>query len=357
MTPMNARQTMINTAAILLVVFLAWFLIQIRSTLVLLLIGILFAAAIEPTVNRLRRRGMRRGQAILSVYGVILALVVLGLVLVTPSIVRQSQSLIDDIPEILQSSRESAAEVNNSTVRDLLILAIDEADEFYDRIQSGDAPIGGEEAVAVVTSIGGAIVSIVTVLVVAFYWLTEKTTIKRVVLRRVPIERRDLAADIWGDIERRIGGWTRGQLTLCLIIGVISTVAYGAMGLNYWLALGLWAGITEIIPIIGPVIGGATAAVVALTESWQKALIVVIFAIILQQVESVLLVPRIMRNSVGMTPLTVFLAVVIGSTLAGPLGAILAIPIGAIVQVILEEVLPERLTEDERTANGASPPG
>src|SRR5687768_4205694 len=116
MTAMNARQTMINTAAILLVVFIAWFLIQIRSTLVLLLIGILFAAAIEPSVNRLRRRGLRRGQAILSVYATILALVALGLVLITPSIVRQSQSLIDDIPEILQSSRESAAEIENSSI-------------------------------------------------------------------------------------------------------------------------------------------------------------------------------------------------------------------------------------------------
>jgi predicted PurR-regulated permease PerM len=357
MTAMNARQTMINTAAILLVVFIAWFLIQIRSTLVLLLIGILFAAAIEPSVNRLRRRGLRRGQAILSVYATILALVALGLVLITPSIVRQSQSLIDDIPEILQSSRESAAEIENSSIRDLLIRSIDEAEMFYERIRAGDTPIGGDEAVAVATSIGGGIVSVVTVLVVAFYWLTEKSTIKKVVLRRVPIERRDMAADIWGDIERRIGGWTRGQLTLCLIIGVISTVAYGAIGLNYWLALGLWAGITEIIPIIGPVIGGATAAVVALTESWEKALIVVIFAVILQQVESVLMVPRIMRNSVGMTPLTVFLAVTIGATLAGPLGAILAIPIGAIVQVILEEVLPERLTDEERTASGMSPPG
>jgi predicted PurR-regulated permease PerM len=353
---MSARQAMLNTAAILLVVFVAWFLIEIRSILVLLLIGILFAAAIEPAVNRLRRRGMRRAQAILTVYAAILVTFAIGLLLIIPSIVRQSENLIDDIPEILQSSRERAAEINNTTIRDLAIRAIDEADEFYVDIRAGEGPVGGEQAIAVVTSIGGAIISIATVLVVAFYWLTEKAIIKQVVLRRFSIEQRDRAADVWGDIERRIGGWARGQMTLCLIIGLISTVAYLAMGVDYWLALGIWAGITELIPIIGPIIGGATAAVVALTDSWQKALMVVIFALILQQVESALLVPRVMRHSVGMTPLTVVLAVLIGSTLAGPLGAILAIPLGAAVQAIVQEVLPERLSESGQPTTGTSPP-
>lgn len=357
MTPMNARQTMINTAAILLVVFLAWFLVQIRSTLVLLLIGILFAAAIEPAVNRLRRRGMRRAQAILAVYATILLFFALGLLLLIPSIVRQSESLIDDVPAILQSSREQAQDIRNSTVRDLAIRGIDELEEIYDDTQAGEGPIGGEQAIAVASSIGGALISIVTVLVVAFYWLTEKSSIKRVVLRRVPLSQQDRAADVWGDIERRIGGWARGQLTLMLIIGAVSTLAYFALGLDYWLALGIWAGLTELIPFIGPILGGAAAFVVALTDSWQMALIVVVFVLILQQVESALLVPRVMRNAVGMTPLTVVLAVLIGSTLAGPLGAILAIPLGAAVQAILMEVLPERLTDAEREVTGLTPPG
>lgn len=343
MTPMNARQTAINTAVILLVLFVAWFLIEIRSILVLLVIGILFAAAIEPAVNRLRQRGMRQGQAIVAIYAALLLIVALGLLLLIPSIVRQSDSLIDNVPQILQSSREQAADIGNSTVRDLAILGIDEVEEIYDDIESGEGPVGGEQAIAVATSIGGALISIITVFVVAFYWLTEKATIKQVVLRRVPLEQQPRAADVWSDIERRIGGWARGQLSLMLIIGLVSTIAYFAMGLNYWLALGIWAGLTELIPFIGPILGGAAAFAVALTDSWQKALIVVVFVLILQQVESALLVPRVMRNSVGMTPLTVVLAVLIGSTLAGPLGAILAIPLGAAVQAIVHEVLPERL--------------
>jgi predicted PurR-regulated permease PerM len=142
-----------------------------------------------------------------------------------------------------------------------------------------------------------------------------------------------------------------------LIIGLVSTLAYLAMGLDYWLALGIWAGLTELVPFIGPILGGAAAFAVALTDSWQKALLVLVFVLILQQVESALLVPRVMRNSVGMTPLTVVLAVLIGSTLAGPLGAILAIPLGAAVQAIVQEVVPERLTDAEREVAGICPSG
>ncbi|HET7055234.1 MAG TPA: AI-2E family transporter, partial [Thermomicrobiales bacterium] len=182
--------------------------------------------------------------------------------------------------------------------------------------------------------------------------------IKQVVLRKVSAGQRDRAFTIWEEIERRIGGWARGQMTLCLVIGVISTVGYLALGLKYWVALGLWAGFTELIPFIGPILGGAAAFVVALTDSWQKALIVVAFVIVLQQLESAVLVPRVMRSSVGMSPLTVILAVLVGTTLNGPLGAILAIPIGAAVQAIIQELVRDQVdqAELEGTASTAGEP-
>jgi predicted PurR-regulated permease PerM len=164
----------------------------------------------------------------------------------------------------------------------------------------------------------------------------------------VPYVQRDRASAVWEEIERRIGGWARGQMTLCLIIGLLSAIAYLVLDLRYWLALGLWAGITELIPFIGPILGGAAAFAVALTDSWQKALVVAAFVLVLQQLESAVLVPRIMRNSVGMTPLTVVLAVLVGSTLAGPLGAVLAIPVGAAVQAIVQEIIRDQVARPQR---------
>jgi predicted PurR-regulated permease PerM len=344
-------RAMAITASVLLVLALAWFLIQIRSILLLLLIGILFGAAIEPMVNRLRGERISRAQAILIIYLVLIALLALVGTFLVPSLVRQGSALINQTPELLDSLRETARGIDNDGARLAVLKGINQAEVAYNRARN-DPNIEGRQALAYATSVGGAIVTIVTVLIVAFYWLTEKSLIKRFFLHAIPMEHRDRAHAIWDEIEARMGGWARGQLTLCLIIGVISTIAYAAIGLPFWLALGIWAGITELVPFIGPILGGAAAVAVALTVSFETTLIVLVFVILLQQLEGALLVPRVMRNAVGMTPLTVILAVLIGSTLAGPLGAVLAIPIGASVQAVIQELL--RRPADEVAVTAAT---
>jgi predicted PurR-regulated permease PerM len=254
--------------------------------------------------------------------------------------------LIDDVPTLLGDLRKEAVASDSAFIRESGTRFIDEALDAYYRFRA-KPPIEGEQARDFAISIGGAVFAIATVFVVAFYWMTEKAIIKRLFLGLFPIDRRDRAHALWDEIEARIGGWTRGQLLLCLVIGVLSTVAYWLIGLDFWLALGLFAGITEIIPFLGPILGGSAAVMVALTDSWQKAVIVLIFAIALQQLEGAFLVPRVMRNAVGMTPLTVILAVLIGGSLAGPLGAVLAIPVGAASQVLVSEVLYNRADDPD----------
>lgn len=340
MNAMTPRQTAINTVVILGVLFVAWTVIQIRGILLLLILGILFGAAIEPLVHRLRTERLTRGQAILVVYlNLILILFVMSVLLV-PSLVTQGRALFDEVPNIMANARSEAAGIESDSVREAIVQGTREVDRTYRELSGGEGvDVEGETAVRYAISVGGVLFTIVTVLIVAFYWLTEKTLIKRAFIHAIPHAGRDRVYHAWDEIEKRIGGWARGQLTLMVIIGVVSTIAYGLIGLDFWLALGLIAGITEAIPFIGPFIGGGAAVAVALTDSFDKVIMVVIFVVILQQVEGALLVPRVMRNAVGMTPLTVILAVLIGSRLGGPLGAILAIPVGAAVQAIVQEAL------------------
>ncbi len=345
---MTPKQVMINTAAVLFVLGLAWLLIQVRSIIVLVILGILFAAAIEPLVFRLRRRGFTRGQSIIAVYVSLLAL--LGLIgyLVVPPLVTQASALIDEIPTILQDLRQSALASDNDFIRTSGARTIARAISAYNSLRT-NPNIEGGTAISFATTVVGALFTIISTMIVAFYWMTEKAIIKRLVLGLFPLDKRDRAHSLWDEIEARLGGWTRGQLILCLVIGVLSATAYFIIGLDFWLALGIFAGITEIIPFIGPFLGGAAAVTVAFTESWEKSLIVLVFVVLLQQLEGAFLVPRVMRNAVGMTPLTVILAVLVGSTVGGPLGAILAIPVGAAVQVLVEDMLRNR--EDD--ADGA----
>ncbi|CAN5345714.1 hypothetical protein BH09CHL1_BH09CHL1_11770 [soil metagenome] len=348
---------MILTASALGVIGVAWIAVQIRSLFALFIIGMIFAAAIEPLVNRLRRRGLTRVQSILTVYVAILALIAFAMLLIAPPLLNQASSLVDDVPNILQELRRQAADSPNSfineTVWDALLRAERAWDEFRD-----DPPIEGQQAVQLVSTTLSALLSIVTVLMVAFYWLTEKATIKRLLITVFPAQRREAVAEIWESIEFKLGGWTRGQLTLCLIIGGLSTGAYFLMDLPFWLALGIFAGITEIVPFVGPIVGGGAAVIIAMTDSWQKAIMVLIFVVLLQQLESALLVPRVMRHAVGMSPLTVILAVLIGGRLGGVLGSILAIPVGAMIQVLLSVILRGRLhpTESREVDHVHAPP-
>jgi len=356
---MNARmspvQVMVNTMAVLFVLAMVWLLIQIRNIVILLILGIIFSAAIEPIVYRLRRRGFSRGQGIITVYALLLGLLGVGLYLVVPTLINQGSALVEAIPTILTDLQTQALASQNDFIRTSGYRTLQRIEDAYLEIRQSPRIAGGQ-VVGVATSVLGLLFTVVTVLIVAFYWMTEKAIIKRVMLGIVPIAKRDRAHAIWDEIESKIGGWTRGQLILMASIGVISGIAYRILDLPFWLPLAIFAGITELIPFIGPFLGGGVAVIVALSDSWQKALIVVVFVLILQQIEGAILVPRVMRNAVGLTPLTVILAVLVGGVLLGPLGSILAIPISAAVQVLLQELLHLRDDMPDTIGVGATVP-
>lgn len=360
--PMTPVRAMVITLAVLFVLGLVWLLIQIRSIVLLVILGILLAAAIEPIVNRLRRRGFPRGRAILMIYAGLFAVIGLAGYLIVPTVYDQGREFIAGIPAQLDQLDEEARASGIALVRDRGPALIQNARNAYDnptqtleflRFDASQV----SEAIGVVTSVVGVLFTTVSVMIVAFYWMTEKAIIKRLILGLFPLHRRDRAHTLWDEIEQRLGGWARGQLLLMLIIGVISTVVYSPLVLDvgeFWFLLGIWAGLTEAIPFVGPFLGGGLAAVVALTDSWQKALLVVAFVVVLQQLEGTVLVPRVMKNAVGLTPLSVILALLVGGALLGILGAVLAIPVAAAIQVVIGDLLRSREETVDSGTTGAA---
>ncbi len=334
-------RVIISTIAIIAIVASAWMIWQVRSILLLLAIGILFAAVIEPLVFRLRRAGLRRAQAILVVYLVLFTVLGVALYYLVPQLVKQLSSFDAAVPEIFDNVRQQALQHESSLVRTSGFRVLMRIEQGYNNIRNSPE-VGRDQAFSVVNTVFGFTLTTISMLIVTFYWMVEKVTIKRVVLGLFPFSRRTRVHAIWDEIEYRIGGWTRGQLLLMLTVGVISGILYYGIDLRFWLALAIFAGLTEAIPFIGPVIGGTAAALVALADSPQKALIVIGAAFLMQQLEGAFLVPRVMKNAVGMTPLTVILAVLVGTTLGGPAGALIAIPIGAAVQVLVGSLLRSR---------------
>ena len=155
-------------------------------------------------------------------------------------------------------------------------------------------------------------------------------------LRLVPKGQRESISELVSSIENKVGFYLAGQGVLCLVMGIVSLVAYLLIGLPNVLVLGLLAAVGEAVPLIGPLIGAVPAALVALSIAPSKLVWVVVVTLILHQTENYLLVPRIMRKAVGINPFVSLLAIFAFGSLFGIGGVLMAIPMAAIIQLLLD---------------------
>ena len=340
--PLTPGRVALYTLAVLGVLAAAALVVKIKAILIIFMIGVLLATAIEPIVKRLHAFGLGRGQSVLVAYGVLLIAVGSLLAGLVPTVFHELTLFLGTAPQLLESWQESVATSQSVFIRTNGPFLLDEIER---RFTQADIPT--EQALAMATylpSLFGylvqGLISVVTTLMVGFYWLTEKPTIKRLFLASfVSEEKRTRALTIWDNIELKLGGWMRGQLILMTIVGVVVSIGYSIIGLKFALLLGLLAGLCEMLPFFGPWISGTPAVLLALTQSWRHALAVVLFIFFLQMIEGNIVVPRVMKGSVGLSPLLVVLAVLIGLAVIGPIGALLAIPIAAVIQVLITDLV------------------
>lgn len=353
MTRDNRTRPSLTPVSLLIVLVIFYLMVQIQIIVFLLLFAILFATVIERPIIRLETRGIPRAAGILMMYAtILLVLVGLGLIFV-PLISSEARTFSSEAPGLLD---DLAAQWRTSDNQLLSRTGYSLLTRISFRLSNPPPPTGGT-AIGFLTVAGATIFGIVATFVIAFYYLMEKHLFKRLLLQNLQPETRERVNAVWNDVEMKVGQWLRGQLTLCVIIGVFAGIGYGIIGLRFWILLALFAGITEIIPIIGPWIGGIPAFIVALLDSWQKAIIVAIFLILLQFLENSILVPRVMKGAVGLSPLTVFIAVLAGAEFMGPLGALLAIPIAAAVQIVIADALRSRQQRGDFAFVGEGAPG
>jgi predicted PurR-regulated permease PerM len=334
----RSRRATLTPLSLFVVLIIFYLVTQVRIVVLLLLFSILFATIIERPVIRLENRGIPRAGAILLVYLAILLGIVGISLIVVPPITTEALRFWDEAPllmdDLAQEWRTSGNSFLSTTGYRILT-------QLKFRIENPPAPTGST-AIGFLTTVGGALFGLVATFVIGFYYLMEKQLIRKLMLDLLAPDNRERVSAIWDNVEAKLGDWLRGQMLLMLIIGLAAGTWYAILDVRFWLLLALVAGITEAIPIIGPWIGGIPAVMLALVDSWEKAIAVAIFLAILQLLENTVLVPRVMRGTIGLSPLAVFIAVLAGGQFAGPLGALLALPIAAAIQVIIIEALRQR---------------
>jgi predicted PurR-regulated permease PerM len=328
----NLRKDIVFTFALALACYVAWL---VRDVLVLLYVSALFAVVLTPLVNHVSELHLGRWQPFKGRAILVLLVTVAGALtafgfLALPPVIRDLQGFGREMPARLPGMMEK---LNHVPFADQL-----NTDEISTKIQD----FASGAATYVLVSIGnwaGDLFSVIAGFVMTIYFILEGDHAYRWFLSLFPPESRDRLDKTLHRAEIRMGKWLVGQGSLMIILGVTSTIVYLSLGVRYAYALGVLTGLLNIVPVLGAAVCVALALLVAAVDSWGRVLGVAIFYFIYLQLEHSYLVPRIMRNRVGLPGLAIFVALLLGSELEGVVGAMVSIPTAVLVAVLAEEYL------------------
>ena len=304
---------------------------------VLIIISLFLAMGLNPTVEALQARKLKRGSAVAIVVASALLLVSLFVLVVIPPVFTQANELIDGAPQLIDALR------NNSTLSELNSQygVIDTLEKkFQSLISDGQIFTGAFGGVVGVgrTVLSGAF-SALTVMVLTLYFLSSLPNVTKIFYRLAPASRRERVSKIGDAIISRVGAFVGSQVLIAALAAIF--VFFLALGLNlpYAAALGMVILFVALIPLVGHFIGASIVILVALTESPAKALLALILYTLYVQIENYVITPRIMKRSLSIPGLVTIVAALLGTSLLGLVGGLLAVPIAAAVLLIMDEVV------------------
>ena len=332
-------------------VLLALLFRELQSVIVQLLLAVLLAAAATPLVDRISAahadaeglrwrpgRGLAAGLVFLG------AVFLLGLVSVAivAAVLPDLSGLAARVPEYATRVQVAIDDVVNGNPE--LASTLSGALPSVADMAGGAAALAAQapRLVGVATGVASGLLHVVFTLVLALYLTIDGDRIRRYAITFLPFERHEQALDLTERIGSRLGAWARGEAVLMAIIAALTWIGASVIGLPYAAALALVAGIGEVVPNVGPIVAAIPLIAVGLLASPAQGLLALLVAILVQQLENNLIVPRVMGQAVNLHPVVVMLAILAGGELLGVMGALLAVPFVASLSVIVDEVQRER---------------
>jgi predicted PurR-regulated permease PerM len=339
-----------------LIIAAGWGLWSIRPVLAPFLLAIVIAYVLAPLVNFLARLGLHRGWAILAVYALLGALATLAVVKLLPATITELNRLTEAIPRY----SERAHGLIDGLQRNIREMGLPNGvREGLDRAitQLEVRSVVALQGLISVKTLGAAAEFMASLLLapfLAFYLLRDLDRFKERFLLSLPRRYRQEIIQLLRGLDRVLSGFVRGQMILAGLVGCLAALATWALGLRFAVLLGIWAGVTEMIPYVGPILGAVPAVLAGLSISpWKGVEVAIAFAII-QQLENAVLSPKIMGESLGLHPIGVLFAVLAGGYLTGGWGLIFALPAAGLIRVLWHFLI-ARLTEAPAAAIAAAP--
>jgi predicted PurR-regulated permease PerM len=311
------------TAASLAVAALAFGVWQVRGVVILLLLALTFAAAIRPGVEWLQRHRVPQAGAILVFFVAVLGAIGLFVWLAVPPALHQ-------IGHALNQSNV-AATAGSQGVRERALLWLQH--------HLHQLPTGTQLLHPVATyghKATNAVVAIFFTLAATWYWVSERDRMIDLLTRLAPEPKRAKAKQTYLAIDARLGRYTRLRFAMVAIIGAILSAGFYLVGLNYWLLVGAFVGLIEIVPVIGPLVGAILVLAVGLPQSVHVAVLSLVVLVAVREFQSYVINPHIMGHSVGLSPLVTLLSVAVVGILFGGFAVILAVPFTSAVATLID---------------------
>jgi predicted PurR-regulated permease PerM len=337
----TARKTATATLVVVAIIVATLALWKLRVLIALFFLGIVIASAMRPSIEWLHRRyRVPRPIGVIIHYLGFLAALGLFLYLVVPAAITQVDHAIGHVPT--STSELHRAAEHSHGIRHEILSAIDK------RLRQ--LPSGGSllhPAITVTKTLFEILVGILFIFAVGAYWIFERDNTIALVQSMVSRRHRRVTRDTWVLIDMKLGAFVRGQFLLVMLVAAMLSFAFWLDGEPYWLLLGAFAGLVELVPIVGPIAAGVIAIGVGLTAGWAVAIGAGLAVLILRQLEDYVIVPRVMGHAVGLSPLVVLISVVMVGYLLGPLYVLIAIPIASIAATVVDVVVRGRDPADE----------
>lgn len=328
---------------VLLVIGIAWLAVeaigQLTGLLVQIAIAAFLAVAADPLVRRMERRGIGRGRAVLVVMLGAIAFIALVVAIFIPPLVDQADNLIEAAPEMVQDVRDSSWYERLDREYDIVDRASEQAASLPGRVSN--------QLGTVLAAVAAGLLGTITILFLTVFLLLGGGQVVEGVVRVFP----KLAERRWWSIVHGaysgIAAYVGGVIVIAMIAGTVMTVTALSLGLPYALPLGLWMGMLVVIPLIGATIGAIPAVIVAFVSGGVvKGIVMLVVVIAYQQLENIVIQPRVQGKAASLSPFVVFLSVLVGSQLLGVLGALFAVPVAGVIGIFIQQLVLDQGSHD-----------
>ena len=326
--------TVVTTVLVLAGAALLWYL---RNEVLMILTAVVIASSMEPGIRALNRWGMHRVLAVVAIYLTVIAVVASIIVFFIPPVLDDAANFLARLPDTLHALDASTA--GKSSV--LPISDISSLLSSANIARSLSSTLGGSAggAVTAVSTFFGGALSFILVVVFSFYFCVQETGVEDFLHVVSPMAYHDYIMSLWKRAQEKIGKWMQGQFLLGLLVGTLIYLGLVILGMPFALLLAVLAAICELIPVFGQILMLVPGVVIAFTAGGpQLALEVGCLFIIVHQFESHLFYPLVVKKVIGMPPLMVILALVVGGKMAGFVGVLLAVPLATVLREFINDI-------------------